>query len=58
MTRTHCALSLLALGPLPFREFAVITGWPRKTSLKTISWLQETGRIEHRDGMWRLACGY
>ena len=55
MTRTHCALSLLALGPLPFREFAVITGWPRKTSLKTISWLQETGRIEHRDGMWRLA---
>ena len=54
MTRSHCALCLLALGPLKFREFREITGWPARDCTRTLDYLQETGRVV-RDGMWRIA---
>lgn len=54
MTRTYIALKLLEHGPLTFREFREITGWPGRTASKTLWWLQETGRAV-RDGKWRLA---
>ena len=54
MTRVSIASKLLAHGPLTFREFLEITGWPYKTARQTISWLQITGRITF-DGAWRLS---
>jgi hypothetical protein len=54
MTRAHVAQRLLALGPLSFREFREITGWPYKTARWVISYLQQTGRAVW-DGAWRLA---
>lgn len=32
MSRAHAARQLLALGPLTFREFVEITGWPRRAA--------------------------
>lgn len=46
MTRTYAALKLLEHGPLTFRQFAEITGWPIPDCRRTLSWLAETGRIE------------
>lgn len=54
MTRTHAAKRLLEHGPLTFGEFVTVTGWPYKTARKTISWLQQTGRVRCIDGVWRL----
>ena len=54
MTHTHAALQLLALGPLTFREFVAVTGWPYKTARGVISYLQQSGRAVW-DGAWRLA---
>jgi hypothetical protein len=53
MTRTYAARRLLELGPLEFREFVQITGWPYRVCRKVISHLQATGRIVW-DGAWRL----
>jgi hypothetical protein len=54
MTRTHAAIRLLEHGPLNKREFAEITGWSLYDCMKTLGWLQETGRVVF-DGAWRLA---
>ena len=51
MTRTYAALRLLELGPLTFREFAEITGWPVKASrriwkhLLYSCWISPVSRI-------------
>lgn len=58
MTRVHAAKQLLALGPLTFREFAEITGWPRRTCSATLAYLREWGlAIAPRrwTDAWRLA---
>ena len=55
MTRAHAARGLLADGPLSFREFHEMTGWPYKVARKVISYLQESGAIVSERGLWRLA---
>lgn len=51
MTRTYAALRLLELGPLTFREFAEITGWPVKASRRVWKhllyscWISPVSRI-------------
>lgn len=47
MTRTHAATSLLALGPLTFSEFVMITGWTVYQCRKTLGHLQSNGRIDN-----------
>jgi len=55
MTKRHAALQLLALGPLQFREFVEITGWPARVCTRTLYELSCYG-LTHRDGfVWRLA---
>ncbi len=54
MTRAYAARKLLELGPLEFREFVAITGWPYRVCRGVISHLQAAGRIVF-DGAWRLA---
>lgn len=41
MTRTHAALQLLAHGPLRFKEFQSITGWPAKRCKWVLQYLDE-----------------
>lgn len=55
MTRTHAARMLLALGPLSFRDFHAITGWPYEVARKVISHLQDHDEIVSEAGEWRLA---
>jgi DNA-binding HxlR family transcriptional regulator len=55
MTRTHAALQLLALGPLQFREFREITGWPPRVCTGTLSHLSLWGRVVREGRVWRLA---
>lgn len=45
MTRTQAATSLLALGPLTFAEFVMITGWTVYQCRKTIDYLQRSGKV-------------
>jgi len=55
MTRRHAALQLLALGPLQFREFVEITGWPARVCTQTLYELS-CWELARRDGrVWRLA---
>lgn len=53
MNRTYAARRLLEHGPLTFREFREVTGWPEKACRNTLRWLAETGRA-FTDGAWRL----
>ena len=39
MTRAHAARMLLAHGPLAFRDFVTITGWPVATCRRVLSYL-------------------
>jgi hypothetical protein len=55
MTRAHAARQLLALGPLSFRDFHAITGWPYAVARSVISYLQDAGYIVNECGAWRLA---
>jgi hypothetical protein len=56
MTRAHAARQLLALGPLSFREFVAITGWPAKTCRGVLSYLtDERGDVERASGVYRRA---
>lgn len=50
MTRTYAARQLLALGPLSFREFMEITGWPFKTCRRVLSYLVDTTGEANRLG--------
>ena len=54
MSRAHAARQLLALGPLSFRDFHTITGWPYEVARRVISRLQEWGEIVSEAGEWRL----
>lgn len=47
MTRTQAATSLLALGPLTFAQFVMITGWTVLQCRKTLGHLQSNGRIDN-----------
>lgn len=46
---------LLALGPLSFRDFHSITGWPYEVARKVISHLQDREEIVSEGRAWRLA---
>jgi DNA-binding transcriptional regulator GbsR (MarR family) len=51
MTRTEAAHRLLALGPLTFKAFHEITGWPRSSAYAVLSQLARVGivrRVSHR----------
>ena len=48
MTRTYIAKRLFEHGPLKFREFAEITGWPTKAAYSTINQLMMTGIIKFK----------
>lgn len=59
MTRAHAARMLLALGPLSFRDFHAITGWPREECRRVLTRLQQRRVIrsdwQHgRRTVWRL----
>lgn len=43
MRKTYVAKRLLEHGPLSFREFCEITGWPRSTCAVALRGLVETG---------------
>jgi hypothetical protein len=43
MTRVHAARRLLEHGPLTFREFHEITGWPRLVAVRALWNLVESG---------------
>ena len=43
MTRTYAAKRLLEHGPLTFREFVQITGWPAKVAKNALFALVELG---------------
>lgn len=56
MTRTHAAMQLLAHGPLTFREFAAITGWPSAACRGVLSYLvDQLARVERMGGLYRIA---
>ena len=55
MTRTYAAKRLLEHGPLSFREFVEITGWPSRKCTRTLDNLSQTG-VARLDGrLWTLA---
>lgn len=55
MTRTHATLQLLAHGPLTFRDFREITGWPPRVCTGTLAHLRFWGHVERDGRVWRLA---
>jgi DNA-binding IclR family transcriptional regulator len=55
MTRAHVAQRLLALGPLSFREFVAITGWPARACSRTLNYLNELGLAARTGRTWRLS---
>ena len=55
MSRTHAALQLLALGPLHYREFREITGWPSRVCTATLYYLSAWGLVEREGRIWKLA---
>ena len=46
MTRTYAAKRLFEHGPLTFREFVVVTGWPMKQAAATLEALKEQGIVK------------
>jgi len=55
MTRRHAALQLLALGPLQFREFVEITGWPPRVCTSVLYGLSCFELAKRAGREWRLA---
>lgn len=45
MTRAHATRQLLALGPLTFRDYWQITGWPEKIARKVLGRQVELQRV-------------
>jgi len=55
MTRTYAAKRLLEHGPLSFREFVEITGWPSRKCTRTLNCLMDAGIAQRDDfGAWSL----
>lgn len=50
-----CAVKLLRLGPLCWREFVAITGWPEWMASHVLCDLQKAGLAYRALGEWRLA---
>lgn len=58
MTRTHAARQLLAHGPLSFRQFAEITGWPRAACRRVLAYLvHDRGEAELQNRIYRMTDG-
>lgn len=58
MTKIHAARQLLALGPLSFREFMEITGWPFSTCRQVLSKLVDVkGEVERLGRRYWLSNG-
>lgn len=55
MTRTYTAKRLLEHGPLSFREFVEITGWPSRKCTRTLDNLSQTGVARLEGRLWTLA---
>lgn len=49
MTRPYAAVRLLAHGPLTFRQFRVITGWPAHVADLVLRRLTDFGRVTIRN---------
>lgn len=58
MTRTYAAKRLLEHGPLHFREFVEITGWPSRKCTRTLDNLNQTGVARLDNGKWTLTGVY
>ena len=55
MTRAHAARCLLALGPLTFREFAAVTGWPRGVCSQVLYYLADRcGQVQRAGKTYQL----
>ena len=53
MTRVHAIRQLLALGPLTFREFREITGWPPRQCSGLLRYMRDFGAVAFDGGLWR-----
>lgn len=46
LSRAHCTRQLLAHGPLTFRDYWQITGWPRSTAWDVLDLLLVRGEVK------------
>ena len=52
--RGACAVKLLRLGPLCWKEFVTITGWPAAVASRVLLELKQFGLVYRAMGEWRL----